>query len=317
MRIRFLYVPVLLLAGLSPAQTRHSVVNDAGRANLPAQRIGVDDLVAVSVYRSPELTRTVRVDAEGGITLPLLAEPVPAAGLMPKELEVGIADALKRGGILVNPIVEVTVAEYASRPVSVMGAVKKPLTFQAVGRVTLLDALARAEGLAPDASQEILVTLPRPDPATPALVRRIPVKALIDRADPALNLTLTGGEEIRVPQAGFIFVVGNVHKPGAYPIPDPKHATVLKLLAMSEGLAPYARKLAYIYRDDPSTGAKHEIEIELARIMKRQSPDVPLRINDILYLPDNTGKRATLKVLDRAATFAAGTVSGMLIWGRR
>ena len=46
-----------------------------------------------------------------------------------------------------DPLVKVTVVEYHSRPIAVMGAVHKPVTFQSVGMVTLLDALARAEGL--------------------------------------------------------------------------------------------------------------------------------------------------------------------------
>lgn len=306
----------LLLASLCAAQTWITPMEDVGKANLPLQSIGADDLIAVSVYRSPELTRTVRVDPDGAITLPLLKDPVHAAGLMPNALEGAIAEALKREGILVNPVVDVTVAEYASRPISVMGAVKKPLTFQAVGRVTLLDALAKAEGLAPDAAREVLVTLPGAGPDGQSLVRRIPVKGLIDGADPELNLALSGGEEIRVPEAGRIFVVGNVTKPGSYPIRDPADATLLKLLAMAEGVTPYAQKQAYIYREEPDTGVKREIEIELAKIMKRKSPDIPLQINDVLYIPDNTGRRATMRVLTRAITFGAATVSGILIWQR-
>lgn len=285
-------------------------------ANLPAQVIGPNDLLSVSVYRSPELTRTVRVEATGAITLPLLNEPVRAAGLLPHELEQQLAAALRREGILVNPVVKVTVAEYASRPIRVVGAVKRPVTFQAVGRVTLLDALARAEGLAPEAAQEILLSLPRGGPGGGPLVRRIAVRRLIDAADPELNLALEGGEEIRVPEAGRVFVVGNVRKPGAYAVPDPKDASVMRLLALAEGLAPYAQKVAFIYREDPASGSRREIPVELAKILKRQAPDMPLEINDILYVPDNTGKRAAVSVLDRAAGFGAGTLSGILIWRR-
>ena len=233
---------------------------------------------------------------------------------MPKELERAIATALVTEGILVNPIVKVTMSDYASRPISVMGAVHKPLTFQAVGRVTLLDALAKAEGLAPHAAEEILVTLPKSSPDIQALVRRIPVSGLIDSANPELNLVLTGGEEIRVPEAGKVFVVGNVKKPGAYPFADPKDATLLRLLAVAEGLAPYAQKLAFIYRQEPDTGIKREIPVELSKIMKREAPDIPLQINDILYIPDNPGKRATMNVIDRALVFGAATASGVLIW---
>ncbi len=307
----------LLVAGLGMAQPQPRQMAIAGVANLPAQAIGVDDLIAVSVYRSPELTRTVRVDTDGSIALPLLRKPVHAAGLLPRQLEHAIAAALKRDGILVNPIVEVTVAEYASRPVSVVGAVNKPLTFQAVGRVTLLDALAKAEGLAPNAAQVILVSVPNSgDQDANPLVRRIPTKGLIDEARPELNLPLVGGEEIRVPEAGRIFVVGNVRKPGAYPVPNPEDATVMKMIALAEGLTPYHRKRAYIYRKDPETGVTQEIEIELARIMKREIPDVPLQINDMFYVQDNPTRRTTMKVIDRAVTFGAATVSGVLIWHR-
>lgn len=310
-----LWLILFSLVGMvaAPAQTR--LMEPVGGANLPAQTIGVNDLIAVSVYRSPELTRTLRVNGNGTISLPLLRRQIPAAGRMPKDLEQAIGVALKDEGILVNPVVEVTIAEYASRPISVMGAVRKPLTFQAVGRVTLLDALAKAEGLAPEAAGEVLVTLP-PTSAGEPLVRRIPVKELIDEADPELNLLLSGGEEIRVPEAGRIFVVGNVQKPGSYPIPDPAEASVLKLIALAEGLTPYARKNAYIYRKEPDTGVKRELEIELDKILKREAPDLPLQLNDLLYIPDNPGKRSRMKVLDRMIGFGAATVSGILIWQR-
>ena len=133
-------------------------MEEVGKDNLPAQRLGIDDLVAVSVYDAPELTRSVRVESDGAIHLPLLDAGVKAAGLFPRELEAGVTDALKSGQILVDPIVKITVVEYHSRPISVMGAVKRPVTFQAVGAVTLLGALAHAEGLSDEAGTEVVVT---------------------------------------------------------------------------------------------------------------------------------------------------------------
>ncbi len=321
------WLGIVVLAAGALSQTLPSPMASVGKANLPAQAVGPYDLLAVSVYRSPELTRTVRVAADGTIGLPLLEGRIQAAGLMPEELAKRVAGALKKERILVDPIVEVTVAEYASRPISVMGAVKRPLTFQASGRVTLLDALARAEGLAEDAAAEILVTLPARDARgagpggggsrrTPE-VRRIPVRELIDEARPEWNLELHGGEVVRVPEAGKIFVVGNVRRPGGYPVPDPEDATVLKMIALAEGLTPYHRKKAYIYRKDPATGVKREIEIELGKILKREAPDVPLEVDDILYIPDHASKRVRAKVIDRVTGFGAATVSGILIWGRR
>ena len=288
------------------AQTRPSSMEEVGKANLPPLTLHAGDLLAVSVYDAPELTRTVRVDPDGAIRLPLLPEGVKAAGMMPRELEDELANALKSGEILVDPIVKITVAEYHSRPISVMGAVRKPVTFQADGVVTLLDALSRAEGFADDAGPEILVT-------QNDAVQHVSVKALLSGADPALNLRLTGNEEVRVPEAGKIFVLGNIRKPGGFPVRDPADKTVLKMVALSEGLMPFSEKTAYIIRRQEGEKPQ-EIPIELARIMERKSPDVTLEIGDILYVPDNKTRRSTMSILDRIAGFGASTASGVLIW---
>jgi len=303
MRLTILFAAVAI--SLS-AQQRINLMEEAGKANLPAQRLGVDDLIAVSVYDAPELTRTVRVETDGTIHLPLLKNGIAASGLYPGKLEAGIASALKDEQILVDPEVKVTVVEYHSRPVAVMGAVKKPLTFQAIGVVTLLDALAHAEGLTADAGTEILLT--RADQ-----VERISVKRLIKDADPEVNHTLHGGEEIRVPEAGKIFVVGNVKKPGAFPVRDGGDQSVLRMIAVSEGLTPYSAKIAYVYRRDES-GAKQEIPVALEKIMQRKTPDVALLVDDVLYIPDNKTRRAAMTTLDRIAMFGASTGSGLLIW---
>ena len=296
----------LALPAWAWAQTHASPMEDAGRENLPSQILGADDLIAISVYDAPEFTRTVRVDPDGTIRLPLLKEGIPAAGLAPSELERRVTEALVDGAILVDPIVKITVVEYHSRPVAVMGAVHKPLTFQVVGTVTLLDALARAEGLTLDAGTEVLLT-------QAGATERIPVRKLLLDADPAVNLVLHGGEQIRVPEAGKIFVVGNVHKPGAFAVRDQEGQSVLKAVALSEGLSPYASKLAYVYRRDAG-GSRQEIPVELAKIMERKSSDVTLEAGDILYIPDNKGRRATMNAIDRMTNFGASTASGVLIW---
>jgi polysaccharide biosynthesis/export protein len=239
--LRAALVLFVCLSGVARAQSI-----EAAAVNLPAQRIGADDLVAISVYGSPELTRSVRVSAEGQIRLPMLTRGVPAAGLVPREIESAIAAALRAEKILIDPVVTVTVAEYRSRPISVAGAVKRPLTFQAFGTVTLLDALTRAEGLAPEAGSEILLTRPAAG-GTPA-TERILVKALFAGANPGLNPRLAGGEEIRVPVALEVYVAGSVKNPGAFSLKDAPETTVLKVLALAGGLVPFASKEAYVYR---------------------------------------------------------------------
>ncbi|HEY2843844.1 MAG TPA: polysaccharide biosynthesis/export family protein [Bryobacteraceae bacterium] len=297
---------LILMAAAALAQVRPSLMEEVGKANLPSQKLGAGDLVAVSIYDAPELTRTVRVEPDGTVHMPLLAEGVQAAGLMPRELESGLASALKSEEILVDPIVKITVVEYYSRPIAVMGAVRKPLTFHADGPVSLLDALSRAEGLTDEAGTEILVT-------QNDTVRHIAVRQLLNDADPAVNLQLLGNEEVRVPIAGKIFVLGNIRKPGAFPVRDNSDRTVLKMVALSEGLMPFSEKIAYIIRRQEGEQAQ-EIPVELARIMERKSPDVTLQIGDILYVPDNKTRRSTMSILDRVAGFGASTASGVLIW---
>jgi polysaccharide biosynthesis/export protein len=311
---------ILALSSVAFPQTRPAVMPEISTynlpVNLPAQPIGLNDMISVSVYDAPEFTRTIRVGADGQIRFPMLRARIDAQGALPSELEARISEALMAEDLIVEPFVTVQVVEYASRPINVIGAVRKPLTFQAVGPVTLLDAVARAEGLTLEAGPEILVSRPDPGASDPSsrLVQRIPVKALLEGSDPDLNIKLVGGEEIRVPETGKVFVMGNVHKPGAFPVQEISETTILKMLALSEGLTPFAAKIAYIYRREGPTGPKTEIPVELKKIMDRKSPDVPLMANDILYIPDNTGRRNTVMALERLATFGSTAGATALIY---
>ncbi|MCU1262512.1 MAG: polysaccharide export protein [Bryobacterales bacterium] len=303
-----LLICALSSLAFSQATTTKLPQNIAAEAfipNLPAQIIGPDDMVLLSVYDSPEFTRTVRVGSDGDIRIPMLKQRVRAEGLLPAQLEVAVAKALTDEKLLIDPFVTVTVIEYHSRPISVVGAVKKPITFQAIGPMTLLEALARAEGLTDLAEGQILVSHPSAGNHN-ALVQRIPVKSLIDNADPEYNIKLKGGEEIRVPEAPRITVAGNVRKPGSFPVKDASELTVMKAIALGEGLSQFYGNTAYIYRVDDSKGTKNEIEIPLKKILDRKSPDIPLQARDILYIPDSTGKRSWDKILSIGGATASG-----------
>lgn len=317
MRAFALSLALLAAAAQLPAQLQSVPAGSTNPdTNLPSQRIGPNDLLSISVADCPELTRTFRVATDGTLLLPLLTHRIDVAGKYPPEIETLITDALIKDQILVRPVVLVSVAEYRSVPVSVVGAVKRPITFQAVGNVTLLDALAKAEGLSADAGPEILISKSETgaDGKSSVVVQRIPVKKLIDDADPTVDIRLQGGEEIRVPPAGRVYIVGNVKKSGAFPITDGNDISVMKVIALSEGLMPYASKEAYIYRREGGKDGRDEIPIPLERILERKAPDVPLQANDILYVPDNKGRRLTAQTLERIAGFGASTASGVLIW---
>ena len=117
------------------------------------------------------------------------------------------------------------------------------------------------------------------------------MKQLIDEADPALNIRLHGGEEIRVPQAGRVYVIGNVKKTGAFPVGDGNDTTVLKMIALTEGLLPYTNKDAFIYRREAGKEGRSEIPVQLTRIMEHKAPDIPLQSNSDSGISLIAGKR--------------------------
>jgi len=314
MRLAFL-ISLLALgaAAQQPTNAVYAVAAPELGANLPAQPIGPNDLVSVSVYGAPELTRTIRVSADGYIRLPMVADRIKAEGSMPAELEQSIAKALQAAGLYVDPFVTVTIAEYHSRPITVSGSVKLPLEFQAVSPTPLLEAISKAGGLSDDAGSEILVTetQPGPDGKPVTHTRHIPVRGLINDADADLNISLTGGEQVIVPQASKVYVLGYVKMPNAYKLQDGGEISIRQVLALSQGLAPYAGKTAYIYRPN-SSGGRTEIAVPLAKILDRKAPDVPLLANDIFEVPDSRGKRIGLTALDKLAPFGAAVGTALV-----
>jgi len=297
---------VLLSATLVFAQeVRPTVYMD--QTNLPQQPIGKEDLLGITVYDSPELTRTVRVNMEGSIRLPMLKTNIKVEGLMPAEVELLIADELKKEQLLVDPFVTVAIAEYHSRPISINGAVKTPVIFQAVGTVRLLDALAKSGGLDDKAGGEIIITRPNGSTGVQS-TQRIPVKALLDGSDPALNVLLTGGEEIRVPVSGMIVVSGNVKESGVFPVQEGGTTTVLTAIAQAKGLGDFQPKMVYIFRPDEQ-GTRHEIPVDLKAIKQRTQPDVILQPKDLLYVPDNNRAKTWNQILTTVVPLGSAATS--------
>ncbi len=293
----------------------------AGRADVrPQQKMGANDLIAVSIYNAEELSLQARIAEDGRLRLPMLTKPLPAAGLLPAELEIAIGTAYKNEGILVNPVVTVSVLEYASKPVSVIGAVKQPVTFHADQPITLLEAVTRAGGFTDEAGSFLLLSAKASIPGEDTrrdgavLTERILISDLLESGSATAGIRLRGGEEIRVPEAGKIYIVGNVKKPGSFRIPNDHETSVLKALAMSEGLLPNAMKEAYIYRKAPD-GSKAEIPINLKALMARKATDITLLRDDVLYIPESGKRKATMTAMEKALAFGSATASGMLIWG--
>lgn len=311
---------LLLALAAMPVLAQQGTQERAGSASLgtgstlPAERVGPNDLLGVAVYDSPELTRPVRVDESGNIRLPMVQTPIHVADLYPAEIEGVITKALIANNVLVDPLVSVSVMEYRSRPITVMGAVRTPLEFQADGPVTLLDAISRAGGLAENAGSEILLSRPPRGAGdqSAALTERIPVQSLLNLKDASANRILEGGDIIRVPVADQVYVLGTVKRPGAFSLSNGAESSVLKALALSGGLDQHPAHIAYIYREEAGSGGRNEIPVDIRKIIAHKEPDVALEGNDILYIPQATARMVSGKVLETSLGVAVAVGTTLL-----
>jgi polysaccharide export outer membrane protein len=318
-----LTLPILALAasaalfgqtfGSVPSQTTQTDPAQVLAGNLGSDPVGAGDLIYLSVTGSPELTRSYRIAEDGQISIPMLKQGIPVAGMTPDQINQVVTRTLTEKRILREPIVFVEVLEYRSRLVSVVGAVKNPTMVQAVNGTRLLDAIARAQGLAPEAGGEIVITRKLPGKTESETVH-IPAKSLFAGTDPSLNLALHGGEVVQVPEASKLYIMGNVKQPGVFPITDLEGSSVMKALALSQGTLSFSSKDAYVYRLTEGARERREIKVELAKIIHRKAPDFPLQANDLLYIPENTGRKLSASVLQTFSGVGASTASGLIIW---
>ena len=297
-------------------------------AAAPDYVIGPGDLLSIVVYDAPDLSRDVRVSAKGFIKLPLLPDPIQADGRTPEELADVLAHEFQQRQILRNPQVTVVVKEFKSRPVAVLGAVKRPQMVPVLGPMNLLQVLSAVEGLTDDAGGRIYVTRGaglRELPATPGEVGEpenpgprtlvVDVRDLMEMRDPAANVPVYAGDMITVPRAGVIYVVGAVNKPGGFLLRDRREqVSILQAVALAENMTGTARPGdAVIVRRPPGTGKEETIPVDVGQILARRAPDQHLQENDILFIPDSAFKKG----LRRAAEAAIQITTGLVIWGRR
>ncbi len=120
--------------------------------------VGTGDLLHIEVFDVPELSRDVRVGDAGDISYPLIPSKITAAGLTPFQLEQKMEQLLIENGLVTHPQVSVFVKEQNSQPVSVVGAVQKPMVYQVIRPTTLLEILAGAGGITDDAGSIVIVT---------------------------------------------------------------------------------------------------------------------------------------------------------------
>ena len=370
----------------TPQQTNERIRNlSTGAKSGPHDYvIGNGDLLEISVFDVPELSRELRVSQTGSIGIPLVPVRLQVVGLTEQQAEQKIAEVLEANGLVSHPVVSVMVKEHRSRPITIVGAVQHPMVYEADRSVTLLEVLAEAGGIANDAGDTIIVSRPHTatfievkDPAaidnqgapgagsspgsspgeppeidvktsaTPAgEAAKIPAAAsgfpsatempqnaatppagsiplpdphlssastitinlneLLEAGDLHNNIPLQGGDVVTVPHAGIVYVLGAVNHPGGFVVAnDRTQLTTLKVLSLAGGLTNVAKMdHAVIIRKDEQ-GKQTETEVDLKKVIHRESEDLQMRPSDILYIPDSRTKQVVLGAV--ALGVAVGT----------
>jgi len=144
--------------------------------------------------------------------------------------------------------------------------------------------------------------------AAPSSLITINLNELLETGDLRNNIVLLGGDVVTVPHAGIVYVLGAVNRPGGFVITnDRTQFTTLKVLSLAGGLTKIAKQdHAVILRKDDQ-GKQTETEVDLKKVLNRESEDLQLRASDILYVPESRGKDVMYQTLQIAVAVATAT----------
>ncbi|HEV2491356.1 MAG TPA: polysaccharide biosynthesis/export family protein [Candidatus Acidoferrales bacterium] len=282
--------------------------------------LGPDDQLEIS---GPELTefgsKPVRIEGDGDVQAPLVGR-IHLAGLTVQQATEALNKALSK--YIREPQAAVSVTEVRSEPVSILGAVNTPGVYQVQGHKTLLEMLASAGGIRPDAGYSVRITrqlewgcimLPGAalDPSGQFSVAQLDLRKIMEAKDPAENIQILPHDVITVPKAEMVYVIGDVRRSGGFVLGEHESISVLQVLALAEGLNGAAdAKHAKVLRLNGSSDQREELPVNVKALLKGKQQDVALQGGDILFIPGSTGKKAAL----RAVEAAVQTGTGLAIW---
>jgi polysaccharide biosynthesis/export protein len=281
---------VLTLVGTSAAaQTKESL------------QIGPGDLLHVQVYENPDLEEHARVSDSGDIPI-ILGDNVKVNGQTPAQAAKSIEEDLLGKHILLNPQVLVTVDEYATQKVSVMGEVRAPGAYAINTPRSVLDVLTLAGGLTELADRKVLIERHGTSEKVSYFLSNTPEVA-VDTA-----MQVNPGDSIIVPKAGLVFALGDVAHPGGYTMTNNEgDLTALELVARAGGTNHTAvPSHAILIRK--SQGGYVKQPLSLDKMQKGKVGDLQLQPDDIVFVPFSYMKNFAVTGSGIAASAASAAV---------
>jgi polysaccharide export outer membrane protein len=266
-----------------------------------ALQISAGDLLDVSVFDTPELSTKNRVDEHGAITLPL-SGVIPVAGLTAEQAGEAIETRLRSANILKQPHVSVTVEQYTTQGVTVLGEIKNPGVYPLLGAHGLLDIVSAAGGVTPNAGKAITITH-RDEPDKPVTIQMDSHPG----SSASFNVDLRPGDTVMVSHAGIVYVVGDVGRAGGFVLETNDRLTVLQAIALAQG--PNKTAALNNTRIIRKSGDQRELlPISIKKIMASKAPDPMLNDGDILFIPSSAAKNAMVSMENLLPSVAGAAI---------
>jgi polysaccharide export outer membrane protein len=270
---------------IEPADIGPQLFFDQTGPSTDEYRLGPEDVIEIRVFELDQLNRTVRVSGDGTMDLPLIGS-VPVRGLTPEGVAFQVAERL-RNRFVQDPQVSVFIKEFHSQKVSLLGAVSSPATYPLVGRRNLLQVLADAGGLSPNAGNVLFVFRQSDDGRGARL--SVPLSELLIQGNPRWNIWLRPGDIVSVPPeaAVSVSVLGAVSSPGVYKLPVGDGASVLNAVARAGGLNDRASKSGIQIKRRDASGEEKVLKVDLGDILSGKESDFVLQEGDVVVVKES------------------------------
>ncbi len=286
------------------------------------QVIGPEDTITISAVEAEEISKAWRVDEGGEVNLPMVGR-MKAAGMTAGEFERSLTGRLKR--YYRRPEVAVYISEMRSQPVTVMGPVEKPGTYQLQGSRTLLDVLALAGGPKETAGSQVTLARlrerghidvegVRQDDTGKYDVLELDLKEVMAGHSASSAVPVEPYDVVTIsefkPQK-LVHIAGEVNKPGAVELVSQPTVSLMKVLAVAGGLtrtsSPGRTMIVHLNENGVQTSTAF---VNMKKIMNGQARDLELTSGDIVIVPSNS----LMSYVQAASLSAVST--GVYILGR-